>query len=207
MCASVPLLCLKSVCNYWQRLISFSLWSGLKDLFYKLVTFCVETWHLYKSNCFLNVSRDVWIFFFSCSHFHFGHFSCYLWFVLLWGQNKFQRCPHNTEFWENCSCRREALRVYHDCNLSFWSCSLATDQQLVAAGGIRWANETQQLMFSWCNPGIKWVSASSVAQQSLLFSYLLRSSACGRMYIDSTAQTVQLLSPQALLAALTCHLQ
>lgn len=39
-------------------------------------------------------------------------------------------------------------RLYHDCNLSFWSCSLATDQQLVAAGGIRWANETQQLMFS-----------------------------------------------------------
>lgn len=179
-------------------------------------------WRIY----FTNWSRSVWkpgiytkvivswmsagmfgFFFFSCSHFHFGHFSCYLWFVLLWGQNKFQRCPHNTEFWENCSCRREALRVYHDCNLSFWSCSLATDQQLVAAGGIRWANETQQLMFSWCNPGIKWVSASSVAQQSLLFSYLLRSSACGRMYIDSTAQTVQLLSPQALLAALTCHLQ
>lgn len=43
--------------------------------------------------------------------------------------------------------RRSACSLSEDCNLSFQSSSLATDQQLVAACGIWWANETQQLMF------------------------------------------------------------
>lgn len=43
--------------------------------------------------------------------------------------------------------RSKALCVSDGCNLSFQCCSPATDQQLVAAGGIWWASGMQQLMF------------------------------------------------------------